>query len=174
MSSGREHHNSGADAGSDGGATEPSQAQLESAAAILRDSLGEVVRRMRQTRPERTITWAEGSLLGRLAKGGPATSAELARAEGITPQSMGAILKSIEAAGFAQRSADPDDRRRVVFTVTPAGHDFYRSRIDARAAQFTESLAADFTPAEIEQLLAAAPLLERLADSIHRRFRSGG
>jgi hypothetical protein len=37
---------------------------------------------------------------------------------------------------------------------------------NARAGQLAQALEAGFTPAELRQLMAAAPLLERLAQSI--------
>ncbi len=147
---------------------------LHTAATELRSSIGEVVRRMGQTRPEGAIPWAASSVVARLVERGPASSAELARAEGITPQSMGATLKTIEGRGFAERAPDPDDRRRFVYTVTAAGKQFYEARIDARVHQFVELLDEDFSDEEVRQLVAVAPLLERLAERLHAHFRSSG
>ena len=64
------------------------------------------------------------------------------------------------------RSPDPDDGRRVVLSVTGSGQQVLRDKRSARAEQLAQALAAGFTPAELAQLRAAAPLLERLAQSI--------
>jgi hypothetical protein len=54
----------------------------------------------------------------------------------------------------------------VVLSVTKAGRDVLLDQRNTRARQLAQALSAGFTPAELRQLLAAAPLLERLAQSI--------
>src|SRR5579863_5560506 len=51
-------------------------------------------------------------------------------------------------------------------TVTAAGLSALSDKRSARIAQLARALAAGFTPEEMGQLLAAAPLIERLAESI--------
>ena len=51
-------------------------------------------------------------------------------------------------------------------SVTAAGLAVLRSRRSARAERLAQALSAGFTPAEVSLLAAAAPLLERLAQSI--------
>jgi DNA-binding MarR family transcriptional regulator len=123
-------------------------------------------RRLRQAQVEGELTFPEVSALSRLDRGGPATSAALARLEQITPQSMGATLGGLEGRGLVERAADPRDGRRVILSITEAGTDVLRDRRNARVQQLAQALSTGFTPLELEQLLAAAPLLERLAQSI--------
>jgi DNA-binding MarR family transcriptional regulator len=108
----------------------------------------------------------ESSALVRLDRGGPTTPSELAKLEQISPQSMGATLAALEARGLVERRPDPRDGRRVVLSVTEAGRDVLLDKRNARARQLAQALSAGFTPAELRQLMAAAPLLERLAQSI--------
>ena len=54
----------------------------------------------------------------------------------------------------------------MVISVTEAGRQVLRNRRDARTEQLAQALSAGFTPAELRQLMAAAPLLERLAQCI--------
>lgn len=140
--------------------------QSVQAAAALHVSLGLLFRRMRQTTVAGELTLPETSALARLDRGGPTTAAELARAEQISPQSIGATLTTLEQRGLVARAADPQDGRRVVLTVSEAGLAVLRDKRDARVQELAQALADGFTPAECEQLMAAAPLLERLAQRL--------
>jgi DNA-binding MarR family transcriptional regulator len=135
-------------------------------AAALRVSIGLLLRRLRQVQVEGELTLPESSALVRLDRGGPTTPGELAKLEQISPQSMGATLAALEARGLVERRPDPRDGRRVVLSVTEAGRDVLLDKRNARARQLAQALSAGFTPAELKQLMAAAPLLERLAQSI--------
>jgi DNA-binding MarR family transcriptional regulator len=135
-------------------------------AAALRVSIGLLLRRLRQVQVEGELTLPESSALVRLDRGGPTTPGELAKLEQISPQSMGATLAALEARGLVERRPDPRDGRRVVLSVTEAGRDVLLDKRNARARQLAQALSAGFTPAELRQLMAAAPLLERLAQSI--------
>ena len=90
----------------------------------------------------------------------------LAKAEEISAQSMGATLSTLEARGLVRRQSDPADGRRAVMSVTEAGLSALSDKRNARIAQLSRALAAGFTPEEMAQLMAAAPLIERLAESI--------
>jgi DNA-binding MarR family transcriptional regulator len=135
-------------------------------AAAVRVSVGLLVRRMRQVRPEGELTLPESTALARLDRTGPATPGALAKMEQISPQSMGTTLGSLEARGLIERRADPADGRRVVLSVTEAGLEVLRHKRGARTGQLAEALSTGFTQAELRQLMAAAPLLERLAQSL--------
>jgi DNA-binding MarR family transcriptional regulator len=135
-------------------------------AAALRVSIGLLLRRMRQVRPDGELSLPEMSALARLDRTGPATSGTLAKLEQISPQSMGATLAGLEARGLAQRHPDPQDGRRAVLSLTEAGQQVLRDKRSARVAQLAQALSNGFTPAELRQLRAAAPLLERLAQTI--------
>jgi DNA-binding MarR family transcriptional regulator len=135
-------------------------------AGTLRVSIGLLVRRLRQVHAEGELTWSESSALARLDRGGPATPSALAKLEQISPQSMGATLGALEARGLVERRPDPGDGRRAVMSLTEAGLRTLLSRRNARTEQLAKSLSAGFTPSELRQLQAAAPLIERLAQSI--------
>jgi DNA-binding MarR family transcriptional regulator len=135
-------------------------------AAALRVSIGLLLRRLRQVRPDDDLTLPESSALARLDRAGPATPGALAKVEQISPQSMGATLAALEARGLIERHQDPADGRRVVLSVTEAGLELLRNKRGARTEQLAQALSAGFTAAELRQLAAVAPLLERLAQSI--------
>jgi DNA-binding MarR family transcriptional regulator len=135
-------------------------------AGALRVSIGLLLRRLRQVRAEGELTLPESAALARLDRGGPATASALARLEQISPQSMGATLASLEAKGLIERRPDPEDGRRAVLSVTGAGLGWLRSKRNARTELLAKALSAGFTSAELQVLITAAPLLERLAQSI--------
>ena len=135
-------------------------------AAALRVSIGLLLRRLRQVQPAGELSLPETSALTRLDRSGPATSSALAKEEQISAQSMGATLAALEARGLVARRPDPDDGRRAVLSLTEAGQQILQDKRSARVAQLARALSGTFTPAELSQLRAAAPLLERLARSI--------
>jgi DNA-binding MarR family transcriptional regulator len=137
----------------------------ERVARALFVSLGLVRRRLRASGSPGDLTFPEVAALARLERTGPATSAELARIEQISPQSMGATLARLEGRGLVSRSMDPADGRRVVLSVTATGKQAVNRRRDARVRQLAAALDG-FTQGELQQLLAAAPLIQRLADGL--------
>jgi DNA-binding MarR family transcriptional regulator len=134
-------------------------------AAALRMSVGMLFRRLKQAQPGGDIPIPETSALARLDRGGPASSSDLARLDGISPQSMGVTIAALEQRGLVARERDPEDGRRIVLSITEAGRQVMRDRRGARTEMIARALAA-FTPAELEQLKAAAPLFERLAEKL--------
>jgi DNA-binding MarR family transcriptional regulator len=131
-------------------------------ASALQVTIGLFVRLLRQSPVEGELTPPEVSALSRLERAGAATASDLARAEQITPQAVGATLTGLEERGLIERRPDPDDRRRVLLTVTRAGRQTMRSKRSARAEQLARALSDGFSPEELATLMAAAPLIERL------------
>jgi DNA-binding MarR family transcriptional regulator len=140
--------------------------EVNEVAAALLVSMGLLRRRLRQVPVEGELTLPETSALARLDRGGPTTASKLARVEQISPQSMGATLGALEARGLVGRRPDPEDGRRIVLSVTEAGREVLRNKRTARIEQISQALSDGFTPDELERLMAAAPLIERLAQSL--------
>ena len=135
-------------------------------AAALHVSIGLLRWRLRQVKVPGELSLPERSALARLDRGGPATPSALARLEQITPQGMGATLAGLEARGLVERRTDPADGRRALMSLTEAGRQALQDRRNARTEQIAHALAAGFTPDELAELLAAAPLIERLAQTL--------
>jgi DNA-binding MarR family transcriptional regulator len=142
------------------------QPDVGEVAGALRVSIGLLLRRLRQTPVDGGLTLPESSVMAKLDLGGPTTPSALARLEQITPQSMGATIAGLESRGLVERRPDPGDGRRVVFSITPAGQQVLRNRRDARTEQLAHALSTGFSKSELTQLMAAVPLLERLASHI--------
>ncbi|HWG63728.1 MAG TPA: MarR family transcriptional regulator [Streptosporangiaceae bacterium] len=135
-------------------------------AAALYLSIGLFRRRLRQAPLPGELTLPEMSALSRLERAGSATPGELAKEEQISPQAMGTTLGSLEERGFIQRRSDPADGRRVVMSLTEAGQQVIHNKRSARHRLMAKALANGFTQPEIETLMAAAPLIQRLGESI--------
>jgi DNA-binding MarR family transcriptional regulator len=135
-------------------------------AGALRVSIGLLVRRLRQSRSDGDLTLPENTALARLDRGGPATSAALAKVEQISPQSMGATLNGLENRGLIERRPDPEDGRRILMSLTDAGEQALRNRRDAGTEHLARAISREFSGSELEQLMVAAQLIERLAQNL--------
>ena len=140
--------------------------QIDAVAGALHVSIGLLLRRLRQTRVEGEVSLPEVAALARLDRGGPATAAALAKQEGISPQAMGATVAALQARGLVERRPDPGDGRRALLTVSAAGAEVLRVRRHARTEQLARVLESEFTDEERARLMAAAPLIERLAQGL--------
>src|SRR4051812_7185332 len=141
-------------------------ARPEEVAVALRLSVGLFLRRARQIPLEGDLSLSESAALVRLDRGGPATAAALARLEQISPQSMGATLAGLGARGLGGRRRGPDDGRRIILSISRAGMRVLNNRRAARTTALARALSAGFTQDELDRLMAATPLLERLAHAI--------
>jgi DNA-binding MarR family transcriptional regulator len=134
------------------------------AAGELRVILGKLKRRLREEYNAGDFTLSQLAVLSHLDRNGPSTVTTLAKAEGVRPQSMGATVATLEAAGLVTGSPDPNDGRQTVIHITP----LCRKKIDAaRAAKqdwLFRSIKAKLTSAEQEQLANTVQLLKRLVE----------
>jgi DNA-binding MarR family transcriptional regulator len=127
-------------------------------------SIGAFKRRAHEARSEGDLTGPQLTVLSRIDRLGPVTTAELARREQITPQAMGITVASLEQRGLVTRCADASDGRRSILSLTPPGQEAVHSGRSALSDKIAAALAESFTRDEIEILDAAAPLIERLSD----------
>jgi DNA-binding MarR family transcriptional regulator len=132
-------------------------------ATRLRIGIGAFKRRVQEAMSEGELTGPQLTALSRLDRQGPATTAELARQVQITPQAMGATVGGLERMGLVRRTADLNDGRRAILTLTEAGREAIQSGRSALVDKLANALAESFTADEIATLDAAAPLIERLA-----------
>ena len=100
-------------------------------------------------------------MLARLEREGPATTAELARAEGMRPQSMGAIVAELEQRALVERRAHPTDGRQQHIELTARGVEIRRSVGDAKRTWLAHAIAR-LDERERDTLFAAGALIERL------------
>ncbi len=144
----------------------PPTTDLDRVAEDLLNSVSTFVRRIRQQRVDGGLSLPQRRALSRLSQCGPTTASELARLEQMSAQSMGATLARLEDQQLIARTADPRDGRRVSLSITDAGQRLLRQRRSAHTEQLVTALSTGFTNEELRQLTAAAPLIERLANSL--------
>jgi DNA-binding MarR family transcriptional regulator len=130
----------------------------------LRVVSGQLKRRLREQATLGDLTWSQILVLSRLERDGPATVSTLARAEGMRPQSMGANIAALEAAGFVTGTPDPDDGRQTILSITDACRDWLKAGRAARQDWLFRAIQTSLTPAEQEELGRALVLLKRLVD----------
>jgi DNA-binding MarR family transcriptional regulator len=129
----------------------------------FRETLGRVIRRLRAEGGQPPV--GQMAVLGRLDREGPASTSDLAAAERMRPQSMAQTVRELESAGLVSRRPDPDDGRRALVELTPAGVERLHTARARREGWLAELFEREFTADERETLRAALPLLRRIADS---------
>ena len=131
----------------------------------LRQVLGVLVHRLRAESADQEISLSEQSVLRRLLEQGPATTADLARAEWVTPQSMGATLKRLEGERHIVRSSDPADGRRSTISIADRGRKTIQAGREARQGWLARAIDATLDAQEQRALLYALDLLRRVSAS---------
>lgn len=140
-------------------------AQTSALAAELRIVAGALSRRLREQGDVGDLTSAQKSVLLRLERDGPTTGSALARAEAMRPQSMGAIIATLEAAGYVAGTPDPADGRQTIVSLTDQFRDWVSAARAARQDWLLRTLQARLTAQEQRQLAGAVELLKRLLDT---------
>ncbi|MFJ8883432.1 MarR family winged helix-turn-helix transcriptional regulator [Streptomyces sp. NPDC102402] len=143
---------------------QPGPPSPERVAADLSAVVGRLLRRLRSSSAESLLTPSQRSVLARLEDGGPATTAALARAELVRPQSMRLTLGALESQGFVTRAPDPRDGRKSVVSATEAGSATLAAVRAAKRSWLAEAIAAELDGAERRTLDEAVELIGRLVD----------
>jgi DNA-binding MarR family transcriptional regulator len=151
---------SGMNPRSDGKRAAPATALAQDLGAVI----GKLKRRLREQAHVGDLTPSQTSALLRLEKDGPATASNLARAEGMRPQSMGAVVAALEAAGMVRGAPDPNDGRQIILSLTDAFRKRIREGRAARQDWLSSAIQARLSPREQDEVAAAVALLKRLVD----------
>ena len=136
---------------------------LEANAAELMQAVGVLLRRVRGEAGHEGPSWSQAAAMARLDRTGAMTTAELARAEMVKPQSMGTLLSELEQDGLVQRQPHPTDGRQILFSLTAAGVEARRQRQAAKLAWLSAAIAR-FDPGEQRTLVDAIALVRRLGE----------
>jgi DNA-binding MarR family transcriptional regulator len=141
------------------------QKNIDSAVSELALAIGLLVRRIRSSAPAelRDFSWTQKAVLARLDKDGPMTTAELARAEGVKPQSMGTAVALLEEIGMVERKPHPTDGRQVNIKVTSKGAALRKSTREGKETWLSQAVAK-LDEHEQTTLFAAGEILKRLAE----------
>ena len=126
-------------------------------------AVGLLIRRVRAAAASHELSWTESAVIGRLAKQGPATIADLARAESVKPQSMGTTVAALEEMGLVARRPHPTDGRQMNIELTVKGVALRKSSKEAKWTWLAQAIA-QLDEQEQETLFAAGEIIQRLAE----------
>jgi DNA-binding MarR family transcriptional regulator len=147
------------------GRANPSQIERASAlAAELRAILGKLKRKLREHGGGNDLTPSQVSVLLRLEKDGPAGVSSLARAEGMRPQSMSAIVTPLQEAGLVRGSPDPHDARQTLISLSGKCQKLLKEGRAARQDWLTNTIQEQLSAREQESVAVAVKLLARLVE----------
>jgi len=110
------------------------------------------------------LTSSQISVILRLEKDGAATVSSLARAEGMRPQSMSAIVTPLQESGLVSGAPDPSDGRQTLMSLTPKCLKWLQEGRAARQDWLATTISQKLSVHEQEKLQAALELLSRLVE----------
>lgn len=105
--------------------------------------------------------------MARLANHGPATTADLARAEGVKPQSMGTTIAALEEMGMVERKPHPTDGRQINIELTAKGAAVRKSVKEAKRTWLAQAIT-QLDEQDRETLFKAGEIIKRLAEGGQR------
>ena len=149
------------------GMDNPGQPVSERVAALateLRAVTGKMKRRLREQASVGDLTPSQVSAVLRLERDGAATASGLARAEGMRPQSMAAVIAALEGAGLVSGAPDPNDGRQTLISLTDACRRWIEEGRAARQDWLSRTIAARLNTDEQDELVSAVALIRRLID----------
>jgi DNA-binding MarR family transcriptional regulator len=143
----------------------PRTTNAAAAATELRVLVGQFKRRFREKGHLGDLASSQIAVLRRLDSDGPATVTSLARAEGMRPQSMGANIAVLEAAGLVSGAPDPNDGRQTILSLTAACKEKIKAWRIACDDWLLEAIRKNLTAEEQLELERGIELLKRLVES---------
>jgi DNA-binding MarR family transcriptional regulator len=135
----------------------------EDAVAELLAAMGALVRRLRAEAGSGELSLTQSAIMARL-ESGAMTTADLARAEAMKPQSMGTALAQMEEEGLVRRKAHPTDGRQILYESTATGREARRKNRLAKR-EWLLSAMAGLDRQQQQLLLSATGVIKRLAES---------
>ncbi len=134
---------------------------LDNSVLDLTRSIGLLLRRIRKAAGDGDLSLTEAAVLKRLYSEGAATIADLARSEGMRPQSMGTTVAALEEMGLVERRPHPTDGRQVNIEITARGRAMRKSAVEAKNTWLAKAIAG-LDHREQQTLFAAGKIIERM------------
>lgn len=130
----------------------------------LRLAISRIARRMRLERTPAELSFAQMAVLLLVNQGGSMTPGRLSELERVRPPTMHRTLAGLSEMGLITRLPVTSDKRRVLIGLTPAGVEVANATRRQREAWFVAQFDS-LEPRERAMLIAATPILERLANN---------
>jgi len=143
---------------------DPNTARTRAMAGELRVVVSKLVRRLREQAQTTDLTASQRSVLLHLEKVDSATVTTLAKAESIRPQSMGATISALQAAGLVSGAPHPSDGRQTVLSLTAKCRKMMKTSRAAKDDWLLHAIHTQLTVKDQEKLAVAIALLKRLID----------
>jgi DNA-binding MarR family transcriptional regulator len=143
---------------------QPAEAEGADLGGQVRSAVGRLYRRFRSERPEGSLGDGALAVLSRLHKHGPQTLTGLSEHDRVSPASMSQTVNRLTSAGYAVRTRDPDDRRKVLLSATAEGDELASAARAQRNAWLDQRLLA-LSAADRAVIARATALLSSIADS---------
>ena len=144
----------------------PAEAEDE-VPARLRTAVARLARRLKPTAAAGTLTLSEVDVLFTVANRGPLRLSDLAQAAGMNPTMLSRVVAKLEEQALLRRLPDRSDGRVCNVEVTPEGRRLIE-RIRTERTDVLSHQLAMLAPAERQAVVAALPVLERLADELRQ------
>ena len=140
--------------------TAPTRTHAETATR-LRTAIARLNRRLRQ-QTVGELTLSQWSALVAVETAGRMRIGDLAAHEHVSPPTATRLVASLEMEGLLQREVDDEDRRSALISLAEPGRqalaELRRKRTEALASRL-----AGLSPADLDRLTQALPVLEQLA-----------
>ena len=141
------------------------QSELAQTLAVeIRASYRKLKVRVREHGGRSDLTPSQVSVILRLEKEGAAAVSSLARAEGMRPQSMSAVVTPLQESGLVRGAPDPSDGRQTLMSLTPKCLKLLQDGRAARQDWLTTRISQKLSVQERQQLQAALEVLTRLIE----------
>jgi DNA-binding MarR family transcriptional regulator len=135
------------------------------AASDVRVTFGRLRRRLRALASTTDLTPSQESVLSRLDKLGAASASDLAATERVRPQSMAATVARLVELGLVERSPDPEDGRRQLISLTPAGQTRLQNDRQVRQEWLARTLQDKCTEAQRQNIIEVLALLDEVTQA---------
>lgn len=142
------------------------EAELASTLALeIRTVFRKLKRHAREHGEHGDLTPSQVSVVLRLEESGSATVSSLARAEGMRPQSMSAVMTPLLETGLVSGVPDPNDGRQTLMCLTPKCLKWLKEGRAARQDWLTKRISQKLSIREQQKLHAAlGPLVKLVED----------
>jgi DNA-binding MarR family transcriptional regulator len=139
--------------------------EFELAVDEFKHAMGLLVRRMRAAAPseQHELSWTQKSIMVRLDREGPMTAADLARAEGVKPQSMGTAIAHLEEMGLVEKRPHASDGRQFNIKIPSTGATLRKHGTDASRAWLVQTMLK-LDKKEQAVLFEAGKIIKKLAE----------
>lgn len=129
----------------------------------LRIVLSRLARQLNLSAAASGLSPTQAAIFTAIARSGPIGLSQLAERENVNSSMLSRVVGKLESAGLIERLPDPEDGRAFIVSVTSTGRATHK-RIKREKSRWLQNRLQELEPQHADQLLAALPALEDLAE----------